>query len=78
MPDAFRAVLAGPGYIGTVHADAVRRTGVEVLGFVGSGAEVRRNRANELRLGEAIARSARERRWVEPNLDPNLELVPEA
>ena len=35
----FRAVVVGPGYIGPVHADALRRNGVEVVGLVGSGSD---------------------------------------
>jgi predicted dehydrogenase len=31
--------VAGPGYIGPVHADALRRNGVLVVGLVGSGSE---------------------------------------
>lgn len=34
-----RAVVVGPGYIGPVHADALRRNGVQVAGLVGSGSE---------------------------------------
>ena len=34
-----RAVVVGPGYIGTVHADALRRNGVDVVGLVGSGSD---------------------------------------
>ena len=133
-----RAVIIRPGYIGAVHGEVLRRNGVDVFGFVGSGSEVGRGRAetpftarfsarlptrhrptrpvetyavNELspdeyelaafttedygsvlvqldggargamtvsqvstglrslRLGDAIAQSARVRRWVSPSLE---------
>ncbi len=37
MRPKLRAVVVGPGYIGPVHIDALRRNGVEVTGLVGSG-----------------------------------------
>ncbi|MFN8591632.1 MAG: Gfo/Idh/MocA family oxidoreductase [Thermomicrobiales bacterium] len=43
-----RAVVVGPGYIGEVHADALRRNGVVVAGFVGSGSEAGRARARDM------------------------------
>ena len=45
MAERLRAVVVGPGFIGLVHADALRRNGVEVVGFVGSGSETGRERA---------------------------------
>lgn len=47
MAERARAVVVGPGYIGMVHADALRRNGVEVVAFVGSGSEAGRARAGE-------------------------------
>jgi predicted dehydrogenase len=46
-----RAIVIGPGFIGSVHADALRRNGVEVAAFVGSGSEVGRQRAGEFGCG---------------------------
>jgi predicted dehydrogenase len=43
-----RAIVVGPGYIGSVHADALRRNGVEIVGIVGSGSEAGRRRAADL------------------------------
>ncbi len=40
-----RAVVIGPGYIGMVHADALRRNGVDVVALIGSGSEAGRERA---------------------------------
>lgn len=37
MVPRLRAVVVGPGYIGPVHIDALRRNGVEVTALVGSG-----------------------------------------
>jgi predicted dehydrogenase len=45
MPEPLRAVVVGPGFIGLVHADALRRNGVEVVAFVGTGSEGGRERA---------------------------------
>ncbi|MFM9106702.1 MAG: Gfo/Idh/MocA family protein [Chloroflexota bacterium] len=39
MAAALRAVVVGPGYIGPVHIDALRRNGVQVTGLVGSGSD---------------------------------------
>ena len=39
MARAIRAGVAGTGFIGTVHAEALRRIGVEVAGVVGSSEE---------------------------------------
>jgi predicted dehydrogenase len=47
MAERLRAIVVGPGFIGSVHADALRRNGVELAGFVGSGSEVGRQRAEE-------------------------------
>jgi predicted dehydrogenase len=41
-----RAVVIGPGFIGMVHADALRRNGVEVAAFVGSGSAAGREKAD--------------------------------
>jgi predicted dehydrogenase len=46
MAKGLRAVVIGPGFIGMVHADALRRNGVEVVAFVGSGSETGRARAD--------------------------------
>ena len=43
-----RAVVAGPGYIGPVHVDALRRNGVDVVGLVGSGSDAGLARAEAL------------------------------
>lgn len=48
MAETLRAVVVGPGYIGEVHADALRRNGVIVAGFVGSGGEGGRARARQM------------------------------
>jgi predicted dehydrogenase len=45
MAERLRAVVVGPGFIGMVHADALRRNGVEVVAFVGSGSEAGREKA---------------------------------
>src|SRR5262245_38575877 len=45
MTERLRALVVGPGFIGMVHADALRRNGVEVAGFVGSGADGGQQRA---------------------------------
>jgi predicted dehydrogenase len=45
MAERLRALVVGPGFIGMVHADALRRNGVDVAGFVGSGAAGGRQRA---------------------------------
>lgn len=50
MAHALRAIVVGPGFIGTVHADALRRNGVDVVAFVGSGAEGGRQRADAFRV----------------------------
>ncbi|WP_374976525.1 Gfo/Idh/MocA family oxidoreductase [Microbacterium trichothecenolyticum] len=39
MSEALRAAIIGTGFMGTVHAQAVRATGNEVVGFVGTSAE---------------------------------------
>nr|MBA3415231.1 Gfo/Idh/MocA family oxidoreductase [Chloroflexia bacterium] len=43
-----RAVVVGPGYIGPVHVDALRRNGVDVVGLVGSGSDAGLARAAAL------------------------------
>ena len=48
MAEPLRAVVVGPGYIGPVHADALRRNGVAVVGLVGSGSAAGRARAAAL------------------------------
>jgi predicted dehydrogenase len=64
MAETLRAVVVGPGYIGMVHADALRRNGVEVVALVGSGNETGRERARAFgapfyaSLGEALAAEA--------------------
>jgi predicted dehydrogenase len=45
MAEKIRAIVVGPGFIGSVHADALRRNGVDVVAFVGSGSEGGRRRA---------------------------------
>jgi predicted dehydrogenase len=50
MTEILRAVVVGPGFIGAVHADALRRNGVEVTAFVGSGSDAGRTRAREMRI----------------------------
>src|SRR5689334_10407460 len=47
MVEKLRALVVGPGFIGMVHADSLRRNGVEVAGFVGSGAAGGHRRAAE-------------------------------
>jgi hypothetical protein len=91
-PSELRAAVVGTGFIGVVHAEAVGRLGIEVLGVVGSSATRALAKAvtaplpapyesfeampdepdfppfhdgdRENVLGEAVATSARERRWV--------------
>src|SRR5262245_27000405 len=46
MAERLRAVVIGPGFIGMVHADALRRNGVEIAAFVGSGSQVGREKAD--------------------------------
>jgi predicted dehydrogenase len=64
MAERLRALVVGPGFIGLVHADALRRNGVEVVGFVGSGSEAGRQRAEVFgtrfyaSLAEALATGA--------------------
>jgi predicted dehydrogenase len=48
MARGMRAVVVGPGYIGPVHIDALRRNGVEVTGLVGSGSDRGMARAESL------------------------------
>lgn len=61
MAERPRAVVVGPGFIGSVHADALRRNGVDVVAFVGSGSEAGRARAEQFgtkfyaSLGDALA-----------------------
>lgn len=61
MAETQRAVVIGPGFIGMVHADSLRRNGVEVVAFVGSGSETGRDRAKAFgvsfhpSLAEALA-----------------------
>ena len=61
MTENRRAVVVGPGYIGAVHADALQRIGVEVAGFVGTGTDAGRRRAESFHvpfftsLAEALA-----------------------
>ena len=50
MTERLRAVVVGPGYIGAVHADALRRNGVALAGFVGSGADAGRRRAESFHV----------------------------
>ena len=50
MTENPRAVVVGPGYIGAVHADALQRIGVEVAGFVGTGTDAGRRRAESFRV----------------------------
>jgi predicted dehydrogenase len=48
MVRKLRAIVVGLGFIGSVHADALRRNGVEVAAVVGSGSAGGRQRADEL------------------------------
>ena len=48
MAYRMRAVVVGPGYIGPVHVDALRRNGVDVVGLVGSGSDAGLARAEAL------------------------------
>lgn len=50
MVERPRAVIFGPGYIGALHADALRWNGVDVVGFVGTGSEAGRCRADAFRV----------------------------
>lgn len=61
MAERLRAVVVGLGFIGAVHADALRRNGVEIAAIVGSGSKAGRDRADVLgvpfyaTLAEALA-----------------------
>ena len=50
MAETLRAAVIGPGFIGMVHADALRRNGVDVVAFVGSGSDTSRERAKSFRV----------------------------
>lgn len=64
MAEHARAVIVGPGYIGAVHADALRRNGVVVAAIVGTGSAAGRARADGLgvpfytSLAEALERES--------------------
>jgi predicted dehydrogenase len=47
------AAVIGSGFIGTVHIEALRRIGVNVVGLLGSSPERTRTRARQLGLGTA-------------------------
>src|SRR6266536_1029208 len=49
---SLRAAVVGTGFIGVVHAEALRRLGVEITGVVGSSPERARAKAARLPLGE--------------------------
>ncbi len=52
MPDNdIKAGVAGVGFIGVAHVEALRRLGVEVVGIVGSSPERARDKAEALGLG---------------------------
>jgi hypothetical protein len=59
MATVLRAIVVGPGSIGTVHADALRRNGVEVVGPV-EGVHI-------ATPNHPHAPLARARRWVAPD-----------
>ena len=50
MADRVRAAVVGTGFIGPVHADALRRNGIDVVAFVGSGSAAGQERAAALGL----------------------------
>lgn len=52
--DQLRAVVIGTGFIGPVHVEALRRSGVEVAGIVGSAAEKSIAAAKQLGLPETF------------------------
>ncbi len=51
IPGPIRAALVGGGFIGPVHAEALRRIGVEVAGLLGSTPERARPLADRLSIG---------------------------
>lgn len=51
LANAPRVALVGGGFIGPVHAEALRRIGVPVVGLLGSGRDRDRDRALAARLG---------------------------
>ena len=51
ITDAPSAALIGGGFIGPVHAEALRRIGVSVAGVLGSSPERARRTAQELAIG---------------------------
>ncbi len=50
---AIRAAVIGTGFIGTVHVQALRRLGVQVVGVLGSSADRGTARAAEIGVGQA-------------------------
>ena len=50
MAERPRAVTVGPGYIGAVHTDGLRRNGVDVVSIIGTGSETGRSRADAFRV----------------------------
>ena len=51
LPGKHRAALIGGGFIGPVHAEALRRIGVEVAGVLGSSPERAQGMAESLQVG---------------------------
>ncbi|WP_419913796.1 Gfo/Idh/MocA family protein [Hoeflea sp.] len=52
-PGDFGAAVVGTGFIGTVHAEALRRLGVKVTGLLGSSPERAKARADQIGIGKA-------------------------
>ncbi len=53
MPNEIQVGIAGLGFIGPAHLEALRRNNVKVLGLVGSGPEQSRKKAQELGVEKA-------------------------
>ncbi|MEM9353481.1 MAG: Gfo/Idh/MocA family oxidoreductase [Planctomycetota bacterium] len=53
--NTMKAALVGTGFMGWVHADALRRLGVEVVGVCGSSPEKSRASAEQLGVGQAYS-----------------------
>lgn len=53
--DPIRVAVAGTGFIGPVHVEALRRAGVDVVGILGSSTQKSRAAADSLRLAAAYS-----------------------
>jgi uncharacterized protein (UPF0264 family) len=64
-----RAAVAGVGFIGLVHVEALRRLGVDVVGVLagscGDGCPTFHDGHRQTLIGEAVLPSHTERAWLE-------------